>query len=244
VRVVSDTMETKPLMFYYFGAKHRVAPKYQPPRHDLIVEPFAGSAAYSCYWLERSTKATALLIEKDARVVELWTRILSTPPEVIAEWPTPVVGERTTDLMVALHGGAAALKFGTSNHVVTTRMKRFYPPMRRRIARWVSLFGERITVVEGEYQEAPDVEATWFIDPPYQHQGHQYGYGSDGIDYQSLARWSQSRQGQVIVCEAYPADWLPFRPFYSHRSTANTYNTELVWESHPEPTLFDMKGGT
>ena len=227
-------------MFYYFGAKHRTAHKYQPPSHDLIVEPFAGSAAYACYWMAKGAATSALLIEKDERIVELWNRILSSTPDDIRAWPTPDVGERTPDLMITLHGGSAALRSTAVDHVMTTRMYINYPPMLRRMASWRAAFGDRITVIHGDYREAPNIEATWFIDPPYQHQGHQYGQGSDAIDYGELGEWSKSRQGQTIVCEASPADWLPFRPFYSQQSTADTYNVELIWESHPNPTLFDL----
>ncbi len=35
--------------FAYYGAKHGLAPKYPRPQHRVIVEPFAGSAAYSVH---------------------------------------------------------------------------------------------------------------------------------------------------------------------------------------------------
>jgi hypothetical protein len=34
-------------MFTYLGGKWRLAPKYPPPIHDTIIEPFCGSAGYS-----------------------------------------------------------------------------------------------------------------------------------------------------------------------------------------------------
>ena len=37
-------------LFPYYGSKHRGAKHYGPPRRDEVVEPFAGSAAYSLYW--------------------------------------------------------------------------------------------------------------------------------------------------------------------------------------------------
>ena len=36
-------------MFYYLGRKKRVAGKYPDPAFPTIVEPFAGSAAYSLH---------------------------------------------------------------------------------------------------------------------------------------------------------------------------------------------------
>jgi len=51
------------------------------------------------------------------------------------------------------------------------------------------------------YETAPDIEATWFIDPPYQKMGRHYVHSLSVDQYGSLATWCQSRQGQVIVCE-------------------------------------------
>ena len=35
----------------YFGSKVSTAHKYPAPKHDLIIEPFAGGAGYSlCHW--------------------------------------------------------------------------------------------------------------------------------------------------------------------------------------------------
>ena len=36
--------------FRYYGSKWRGAKHYGPPRRDLVIEPFAGSACYSTYW--------------------------------------------------------------------------------------------------------------------------------------------------------------------------------------------------
>jgi site-specific DNA-adenine methylase len=39
--------------FTYTGGKYRLAPRYPEPRHNLIIEPFAGSAGYSLRHPER-----------------------------------------------------------------------------------------------------------------------------------------------------------------------------------------------
>lgn len=69
----------------------------------------------------------------------------------------------------------------------------------------------------GDWFATPDVEATWFIDPPYRGKaGACYPHGSDGIDYGGLSTWCRRRRGQTIVCEGPNADWLPFAPHHTH----------------------------
>lgn len=72
--------------------------------------------------------------------------------------------------------------------------------------------------------------ATWFIDPPYQHQGWQYT-AQPSIPYSELGEWCRKLPGQVIACDAEGANWLPFQPLISMKSLntkAKTY-TEMVW---------------
>ena len=223
-------------MFYYFGAKHANAHKYQPPKHDLIVEPFAGAAGYACYWLERDPTKSALLIDSDKRVTETWQRILSQTPEQITRWEAPIQGQQSNDLCVVGISGGGVLGNHNDN-TVTSRMVARFSPMKRRVARMVAVFGDRVEARLGNYTDAPDVEASWFVDPPYQKQGHWYA--ENYVDYTALGSWVRSRRGQTIVCEASPADWLPFQPLYTPNVAASETSIELIWESEPAPSLFD-----
>lgn len=73
---------------------------------------------------------------------------------------------------------------------------------------------------EGSYQTlVVDGAATWFVDPPYRVAGVHYRCGSSAIDYPALAAWCRSRAGQVIVCEAAGADWLPFEQLGAVKTT-------------------------
>src|SRR5947208_2052595 len=63
------------------------------------------------------------------------------------------------------------------------------------------------TLSSRSYEELPDIEATWFIDPPYNNPAGGK-YAVNDIDYQHLAEWCRSRRGQIIVCENAGADWL------------------------------------
>lgn len=228
-------------MFGYFGAKHRLAHTYQPPRYGTIVEPFAGAAGYTCHWLIRRKDLTAVLVEKDPAIADVWRQLLAMTPDEITAMPNVTKGEQTTSLLVAMSSSATSGigSIGTRGTAqVTEWMARDWRRLRRDIAwRRSHIDAERITIIEDDYRAAPDITATWFIDPPYQHQGHRYRHGSTAIDYAHLGAWCQSRNGQVIVTEAAPADWLPFRIHQSNQSLDNLMKTELVWTNQPDDQL-------
>ena len=92
-------------------------------------------------------------------------------------------------------------------------------------------------IIEGDYTDAPDGPATWFIDPPYEIKGAYYVHGSDAIDFPALGEWCQSRTGQVIVCEQVGATWLPFVPFSASRSASTQSKgvSEAIWTRHADP---------
>ena len=163
-------------MWHYFGGKYAAAPKYAPPRHGTIVEPFAGAAGYSCYWLSKNPTTKAVLVERDPRIVDAWRRILAATPNEILAWPTPTIPGRSSDIIITGTAGAGPLR--AESHVITTRIIAKFHASRSRIAWLRGTIGDRIEVVEGDYRDAPDIEASWFIDPPYQHQGHQYNLGA------------------------------------------------------------------
>lgn len=64
-------------MFYYYGRKKKLVKVYPSPVYSTIVEPFAGSAAYSLYWVK---DRDVILIEKDLQVYELWKTLQSSCP--------------------------------------------------------------------------------------------------------------------------------------------------------------------
>jgi hypothetical protein len=82
-------------------------------------------------------------------------------------------------------------------------------------------------IIEGEYTSAPDLEATWFIDPPYHRSGNLYLHQVNS--YTDLSDWCRSRQGQVMVCEQGGATWLPFTPFRSTKVFFNESSMEVLW---------------
>ena len=82
----------------------------------------------------------------------------------------------------------------------------------------------------GSYDEIENVEATWFIDPPYEFGGHEYKCSNENIDFDKLAEWCKERNGQAIVCENTKATWLPFKPMKEMQGTMFK-TTEAIWSN-------------
>jgi site-specific DNA-adenine methylase len=209
-------------MFYYFGRKARLAPRYPAPKFDMVIEPFAGSAAYSLYHKPKD----ALLIEKDVEVVELWNRLCGMTETELAQSNLPPDGSQTSD---PWHLAALATKDGLRYPATVRPWFRKSFDWSRNIAVKNGRIARGYQYIQGDYWDAPDLEATWFIDPPYQKVAKGYRFGADQIDFKRLAEWCKNRRGQVIVCEQEGADWLPFKSLVTHSSINNKPTNEVVW---------------
>ena len=227
-------------MFDYYGSKNSLARKYQYPRYNCIVEPFAGSAGYSVYHLSRNKDLTAILCDKSEEVVNAWKRLKEYKPEDLLNAQIPKVGETTNDFFVKMSSTSnAAMK--CKKMTVSKMMAHAYPVMMKRMARLLRIL-PRIEVIHGSYEDLQDIEATWFVDPPYQRRkgsscngdGYAKGCRAVDIDFQKLGDWCKCRKGQCIVCEKEGADWLPFRPFAIPTNSLDVKYTEVVWTSLPD----------
>jgi hypothetical protein len=208
------------LFFTYLGGKYRIAPLYPPPRHATIIEPFAGSAGYSLNFPDRDV----VLVERDERVAAVWRYLLTAEPADIRALPLIGQGWATIDDLTDLPLGARYLiGFWLSKATTAPRKSpSAWALSRPDCSYWGPAVRERIAVqvprirhwrlIEGDYTLAPDVEASWFVDPPYTVRGHQYRHGPSSLDYPALASWCRTRAGQVVVCEGEGASWLPFVP--------------------------------
>jgi len=186
-----------------------------------------------------------ILVEKYPIVAEIWRYLIATSAAEIAAIP---IVDHVEDLPSRTPTGARMLVgFCLGAGVVEPKrsmsagMRRFRDQgkmtegwgvgMRSRAASQVDSI-RHWRVIEGDYTAAPNVEATWFIDPPYEGRaGSLYVHKSDAIDYPTLGEWCRSRRGQAIVCEADGAQWLPFRSFGVTSGTCGRQSREAIWES-------------
>lgn len=239
-------------VFSYYGGKSKIIDSYPEPTHDLIIEPFAGAAAYAFRWARRGSGRTAWLNDLDERTASIWEFLLSPDASDWVErtWPERVaVGSTSSDYLPSTsptglielfraeaNQGTQGAK-GVHSHVTSMgatcwpRTKRKFLEIIPEISHW------RFT--RRDYSQIPGhTVATWFVDPPYSNlAGSRYRSGSD-IDYNLLSDYCRGLAGQVIVCENSGADWLPFEPFEHRRvSIRSRYqkadSKEVMWTNSP-----------
>lgn len=220
-------------MFYYYGRKKQIARHYPEPTHDTIVEPFAGSAAYSLHgdnWRKR-----VVLIERDQRVAEIWRWLIEeATPSAILGLPALKVGERSSEFLHIIHA-ATKMAFKYRTIKVTPVLERNWEISKRVMASSVHKV-KHWELHVGDYTCAPDVEATWFIDPPYRSApGEGYAHGSGQINYEALAAWITKRRGQLICCEGQFGDYLPFAPLLKLPGVAGKISVEKIFHRPSRP---------
>lgn len=214
-------------MFSYYGSKSKIVKYYPRPQYDTIIEPFAGSAAYSMAYFNRKI----ILIEKNEILVKLWTWLIHEATEKdILQLPDLKPNELISDIThlrdeekylmgFAMNRGSACPK----NKVALfsdgwKQTKKRYANSLKKIRHW--------TIINGDYTDAPDTKATWFIDPPYQFGGEWYTHHK--IDYSEVKKFILTRKGQVIACENTKAKWMDFIPLADMRGAYST-TTESIW---------------
>lgn len=226
-------------MFSYYGSKGKVVGCYPTPKFDRIIEPFAGSARYSLKYFDRDV----LLVDKYEIIIRIWKWLQEASERDIMSLPEPKQGE-TIDrkdfdcieqawlMGFLVQAGVNAPRLTVSSYAedgIRTQKKNIAQQLYK-IKHW--------KIQCGEYDELPNQEATWFIDPPYQFGGEWYVKNNKGIDYNKLADWCRGREGQAIVCENSKASWLPFRQMA--KMTGSIYTTtEVIWSN--QQTVYDWE---
>lgn len=217
-------------MFSYYGSKSKVVNLYPSPKFEKIIEPFAGSARYALKYFDRDV----LLVDKYDVVIKIWKWLQQCSPEDIKKLPEPKPREDIRNytfdceeaqmlMRYMIGGGLARMQWVVSPQGFGQGVK----AQKKRIAE--NLFKIRHwKIMHGSYETIPNEKATWFIDPPYQNGGYKYVVNK--INYQELAIWCKSRNGQAIVCENSKASWLDFYHLKNmHGSFQKT--TEVIWSN-------------
>lgn len=221
-------------MFEYYGGKGNLVRwgYYRNPIHTTIIEPFAGAARYSLFYYRPGMRV--ILIDANPVIVDVWHWLQGVSDEEFLALPYV---EPKQLIPKQMHPGATAflgfaLNQGSEmprNYAgsYTDRIRKLgwqrYLHNLRKIKEW--------EIVCGDYTISPDIQATWFIDPPYARQS-RYPYGRD-LNYNDLASFCKSRNGQVIVCENSDATWLPFRHLCVANATQRKQSKlrhEGIWE--------------
>jgi site-specific DNA-adenine methylase len=214
-------------MFYYYGRKKQIAKHYPEPNYDCIIEPFAGSAAYSLF--SDNWRKQVILIEKDHKVAEIWEWLINeATPNQIKNMPDLQPGEKSSEFLHIIHA-ATKMAFKYKTIKVTPVLARNWEISKRVMADGLGKI-KHWEIICGDYTEAPNVEATWFIDPPYMSEpGMGYGHSSAKMDYAQLAKWSLERQGEIICCEGEHGNYLPFSTLLELKGVAGKSSKEKIF---------------
>ena len=240
-----------------YGSKWQMAKYIGPPRRDLVVEPFAGSAGYSLYWNCRNVR----LYDIDNDIIDLWIYLINCTVADITKLPDWI---NSPDDVLSLEVRAEQnliqrwLSFGTRTPIKPDSSLKVYsefvahyrdgkptqwnsghaasetamwsPAVKDRIINQKPLIADWEVTLVDDYSEIPNEVAHYHIDPPYQSQMKVYSK-EHYIDYTELAEWCQSRNGSVDVCEQSGADWLPFRPLKRNINLRRNKYTEMIWRN-------------
>lgn len=224
-------------MFSYYGSKSKIVHRYPAPKYGQIIEPFAGSARYALRYFE----CEVLLIDKYDRLIEIWRWLQKASVSDILSLPDVPANLDTFKFLSAPERDFLGFQWmpGTVYPGVKIGSLRnsdpaYWQRCRRRVAE--SLFKIRHWEIRcGDYTDAPQVKATWFIDPPYQVGGIKYKWGTRHLNFTDLRDWIKTREGQVIVCENSKADWMPFSPLVRNQGAQTTNAMECIWTGDFRP---------
>jgi hypothetical protein len=159
--------------FLYFGSKSHLARRYPPPRQETIIEPFAGGASYAVRYHHRDV----VLVEKDPVTAAIWRYLLGATAREILALPDLRASERVEDLVCTQEArwligrwidyGAKAPASKRTPWATLNEHTSWGRTVRARLAAQVGKI-RHWRLIEGDYTLAPDIEATWFVDPPYE----------------------------------------------------------------------------
>lgn len=220
-------------LFSYFGSKSKLAHLYPEPRYRTIIEPFAGGAAYSLRYCDRDV----LLYDISSKVIAVWNFLINSPDaeywvkkipikSIKGASVTAMAKDFPDPIVLLLRAECNRGTSGFDHDAVTSFAYQTWHRIRPRLLYWLPRI-RHWKVFLGSYCESPDIEATWFVDPPYQKHGGVY---RNGLDYDALGSWCGQRKGQAIVCESFDADWIGTMPLCVRRGIYSLYQKSSVME--------------
>lgn len=231
-------------LFKWFGSKWLSSKTLPAPIHDSIVEPFAGGAGYSL----RHSSSKVLICESDPHIYKLWAWLINGATEALIREIPLGVPEGTDIRSLGLNEGQQLLlkSWQRTNNVGNcwtispwgNKPGQFTANTRARVASEFGAISHWKVLFDGmSALRTIDVEATWFIDPPYE---FNYQYRQTPVNYQELGELAKNKKGQVIVCEAVCPktgsipSWLTFKNFGSRitsrrKAENNHHSKELLW---------------
>ena len=218
-------------MWSYLGSKSKTIKRYPLPVCSTIIEPFAGTARYALLYSDRQV----ILNDIYKVITDSWSYLVGATPEQIENLPDLKRGDDLRNLNISdvernLLGFIVARGVSSPRNICSewSATSKEIDIFKKRVLKNLDKI-RHFKIMNVDYRELENVEATWFIDPPYQHgrfPGSRYIH--DAIDYVELADWCKSRRGQVIVCENTKANWLDFKPLLElHGQRKRT--VELIW---------------
>lgn len=231
-------------LFKWFGSKWQSAKRYPPPKHDTIIEPFAGGAGYSLNHCDKNI----VIWEEDPNVADLWQWLINEArKESIMDIPISLpVGTDIQGLRLS-RGQRLLLKHWQRTNNVGECWT--ISPWGHLPGQWTAntraRVAEQVSAVKHWKFEDPylyiDSPSTWFIDPPYLFN-YRYRSGLPSFDYSALSSLEQTISGksQVIVCEAKckktgaVPNYLPFVESHSsvtsrRKATQSHHSSEVIY---------------
>ena len=167
------------------------------PVHDTIVEPFAGSAAYSLRgdnWQRR-----VILCDLDVRVAAVWQYLLQASSKDILALPDLMEGQSLDEFQSLTQAERRLIGFALrpdSGPRKTAGKYNRWPANKPYVASVVPRI-KHWRFIHGDYRTLdallPNSKASWFVDPSFQTGGEFYRHHE--IDYPRLQEWCRQRKG-------------------------------------------------
>ena len=227
--------------FQYFGAKHKSISRYPRPSHDLIVEPFAGSAAYAT---RHGAGKRVVLCDLDDAVCGVWDYLIRASEQDILSLPSVIVDSSYRDLDIPQEAKNLIgfwISVSPSRPCLNPhKWMRTHSEKDYRGRFWCESIKQRIAsqlkeiraweIRNCSYADLDNYRAQWFIDPPYADKGYSYRCSGEGIDYGFLGAWCMNRSGSIIVCGKRRVYWIPMGLGVGfHGESSNRSNSKEVF---------------